>query len=62
MCGKKRVKMGFNVWCYFPIIFSVLVFSEVFAVKLANFLMFTVSEKNTVNVFIGNLRQPSEIF
>ena len=43
--------MGFNVWCYLPIIFM-------FAVKLANFLMFTVSEENTVKCLKGS----SDIF
>ena len=61
-CGSCAVLRGCKWALIFGVIFPYfLVFSEVFAVKLANFLMFTVSEKNTVNVFIGNLRQPSEI-
>ena len=38
--------MGFSVWCYLPIIL-------VFAVKLANVLMFTVTEENTVKLVFG---------
>ena len=40
--------MVFSVYCYLPIIFSV-------CCKLANFLMFTVSEENTVKCSEGSL-------
>ena len=43
--------MRFSVYCYLPIIFSV-------CCKLANFLMFTVSEENTVKCSEGS----SDIF
>ena len=38
--------MGFSVYCYLP-------WSLVFAVKFANFLVFTVSEENTVECLEG---------
>ena len=41
--------MGFSVYCYLPIIFSV-------DVKLANFLMFTVSEG--IGRFFGQRSDP----
>ena len=40
------VWMGFSVKCYLPTIL-------LFAVKLPNFLMFTVSGENAVNCFEG---------
>ena len=39
--------MGFSVSCYLPIIL-------VFAVQLANFLMFTVSEESTLKCLEGS--------
>ena len=50
-----RVRMGFNVWCYLPIIL-------VLAVKCLEGSSDILSNGRTSSLIFGNLRQPSEIF